>query len=82
MNRAFAALVSVLFVAACAPGAATRTVKNDEVRVPAYSCVGTHISQSKQCRATRAVKHPSEVIQTSKPTAIADQNRRKSAGGI
>jgi hypothetical protein len=80
MNRAFAAVVSVLAVAACAPGETTRTAKNDKVLVPAYSCVGTRISQSKHCREVRSVSHPSEVIQTSKPTAIADQNRRKPAG--
>jgi hypothetical protein len=82
MNRAVLALFSVLVVAACAPGDRVRTAKNDEVLVPTYSCVGTRIAQSKQCRAVRSVTHPSEVIQTSKPTAIADPNRRKRAGGL
>jgi len=82
MHRAFPALLSALVLAACAPGETTRTAKNDGVLVPTYSCVGTRIAQSKHCRAVRSVKHPSEVTQTSKPTAISDQNRRRSAGGI
>ena len=80
MIRALPILASILLLSACAPGDRTKAAKNDEVLVPTYSCVGTRIAQSKQCRAVRSVKHPSEVIQTGKPTAIADQSRRKPAG--
>jgi len=73
MKCALPLLLSVLFMAACAPGETTRTAKN-ETLVPVYSCVGTRIAQSKNCRATRGVTHPSEVIQVPKKyPAISDR---------